>query len=186
MATIPIYTIGYGAREMAALIAVLKARGIEYLLDVRSRPYSRYKPDFSKAALAQHLEAAGIRYVFMGDTLGGQPDDATCYEDGKVIYELVAEKAFYREGIDRLRRAWQQQLPVCLMCSEGKPEQCHRTKLIGKTLVAAGIAVAHIDENNEVISQEDADLRRSGGQPSLFPELERPASRKRYRKEERQ
>jgi uncharacterized protein (DUF488 family) len=67
----PLYTIGYGAREIDAFIDVLRAYEIVYLIDIRSRPYSRYKPDFSKEALAGHLEEAGIRYVFMGDTLGG-------------------------------------------------------------------------------------------------------------------
>ena len=47
---------------------------ISYKEDVRSAPYSRYKPEFSKAQLANALDGFlifqhGIRYVFMGDTL---------------------------------------------------------------------------------------------------------------------
>ena len=44
---VPIFTIGYGAREIDAFIAALQQQRIEFVLDVRSRPYSRYKPDFS-------------------------------------------------------------------------------------------------------------------------------------------
>ena len=61
----PIYTIGYGAREIDVFIAVLKSHNISWLMDVRSRPYSRYKPDFSRLALAKHLPAQGSKHVFM-------------------------------------------------------------------------------------------------------------------------
>ena len=176
-----IYTIGYGAREMEAFLRVLKRYEIAYLVDVRSRPYSRYKPEFSKKALEGYLKADGIRYVFMGKSLGGQPDDPKCYTDGKVDYAKVRERAFYLEGIGRLQEAWRQQLPVAVMCSEGKPEQCHRSILIGQTLVANGISVTHIDENDRAITQADVLLRRTQGQPSLFGEaFHRFRSRKRY------
>jgi len=176
-----IYTIGYGAREMDDFLAVLKRFGIAYLVDVRSRPYSRYKPDFSKKALEAHVKAHGIRYVFMGKSLGGQPGDPTCYTDGKVDYGKVREKGFYLQGIGRLQEAYRQQLPIALMCSEGKPEQCHRSMLIGRTLVEQGVEVIHIDENERPITQEDVLRRRTKGQPSLFGEgFHTFTSRKRY------
>ncbi len=180
MSQLPIYTIGYGAREIDEFIAVLQAHRITYLIDVRSKPYSRYKPDFSKQALAAHLQQHGIRYVFMGDTLGGQPADLDCYTNGKVDYEKVRSKEFYRRGIGRLQNAHDQGLPVVIMCSEGKPEMCHRSKLIGETLTAVNIPVAHIDENDQLISQEDVVLRLSKGQPSLFDNFFQYTSRKRY------
>ena len=163
------YTVGYGARDIEAFLDLLEEWGIVFLLDVRSRPYSRYKPDFSKDALEHHLKGRGIRYVFMGDTLGGQPDDPDCYTaDGKVDYEICRQKPFFHSGIDRLRQAWQQGYSVVLMCSEGKPEQCHRSKLIGPALEEANIPVIHIDENGQPLSQEDVLMRVTGGQPSLF------------------
>jgi uncharacterized protein (DUF488 family) len=185
MGQTPIYTIGYGAREIEDFIAVLQANQIAYLIDVRSKPYSRYKPDFSKQALESYLKAANIRYIFMGDTLGGMPDDPDCYdEDGKVIYDEVAQKSFYQEGIGRLQNAWQQQLKVAIMCSEGKPENCHRTKLITKTLAAQNIPISHIDENDQLISQQEAMLRLNKNQPSLFgDDFIQHTSRKRYQED---
>ncbi len=182
MEQIPIFTIGYGARDIEAFTAVLQQYQIDFLIDVRSKPYSRYKPDFSKAALAQHLEAAGIRYLFMGDTLGGQPDDPACYTDGKVDYDKCRQMDFFQRGIGRLQTAWQQQQRVALMCSEGKPEQCHRSKLIAADLVEKAIEVAHIDENDRLIDQTDVMLRLTKGQPSLFgDEFQQLTSRKRYK-----
>jgi len=184
MSQVPLFTIGYGAREIDAFISVLQENEIAYLLDVRSRPYSRFKPDFTKQELEQHLSKHGIRYVFMGDTLGGQPDDPDCYTDGKVDYEKVAEKAFFAKGIGRLRDAYRQQQRVVLMCSEGKPEMCHRSKLIGKTLVAENVDVRHIDENNELITQQDVLLRLNKGQLGLFgDDFQQFTSRKRYQED---
>ncbi len=182
MSSPPLHTIGYGARDIDAFIAALRRYDIAYLIDVRSRPYSRYKPDFSKEALEEHMRAAGIRYVYMGDALGGLPADRTCYdENDKVDYTKVAERDFYRAGIDRLARAQAQGLTVAVMCSEGKPEMCHRSKLIGKTLAGRGIPVAHIDENDNLIDQEEVLLRLTGGQLSFFGDEMLPGgSRKRY------
>ncbi len=174
----PLYTIGYGAREIEAFITVLRRYQIDYLIDIRSRPYSRYKPDFAKEALAAHLQAAGIRYVFMGDALGGQPDDPSCYTDGKVDYEKVKKKDFFQAGLERLRTAERQGLRVALMCSEGKPEQCHRSKLIGAMLAGEEMTLAHIDENDRLASQEEVIWRLHGGKQPLF-DLDY-TSRKRY------
>ncbi|WP_238194056.1 DUF488 domain-containing protein, partial [Methylobacterium frigidaeris] len=58
---VPIYTIGYGSRSIEEFIEVLHQHEIAYLIDVRSAPYSRYKPEFSKAALVKELEQHDIR-----------------------------------------------------------------------------------------------------------------------------
>ncbi len=154
--TVPIYTIGYGSRSVDEFVQVLQEHDIAYLIDVRSAPYSRYKPEFSREPLDAELERHGIRYVFMGDTLGGRPDDENCYDtNGKVDYAKLKVTERYLSGIKRLQAAFAQQQRVVLMCSEGKPENCHRSKLIGETLEKQDIQVAHIDENDELQSQKN-------------------------------
>ena len=178
---IPIYTIGYGSRSIEQFIEVLQQHEIAYLIDVRSTPYSRYKPEFSKEALAAELQRHGVRYVFMGDTLGGHPDDEACYdESGQVDYDKVKETEIYQRGIERLQTAFDQRQRVALMCSEGKPEQCHRSKLIGASLNTKGLPVTHIDENDEKQTQEKVIDRLTGGQMRLFGE-DTFHSRKQYR-----
>lgn len=176
---IPIYTIGYGERTLVALLAVLQRYQIEYLVDVRTAPYSRYKPEFSKAELSAALRQQGFKYLFMGDQLGGRPTDPTCYTDGKVDYDKVQATAAYQQGIERVRSAFAQQQRIVLLCSEGKPEQCHRSKLIGATLDKLGIPLVHIDEADEPQSQAAIITRLTDGQLSLFGD--HPFhSRKRY------
>lgn len=177
---IPIYTIGYGSRTLEAFVAVLQRYGIAYLIDVRSAPYSHYKPEYSKEALAQALQTQGIRYVYLGDALGGLPNDPACYgEDGKADYNKVKIRPVYQQGIERLQTAFQQQQRIVLMCSEGKPEQCHRSKLIGESLDALQIPLAHIDETDALQSQEEVMQAVIGPQLSLFEGGF--TSRKRYR-----
>src|SRR5690606_12647755 len=99
---VPLFTVGYGSSEIAQFLEMLKRFGIAYLLDVRSKPYSKYKPEYSREALARRVESEGIRYAFMGDLLGGLPKDRNCYTDGKVDYEKVRAQPFYQHGIERL------------------------------------------------------------------------------------
>lgn len=165
--TIPIYTIGYGSRSIAEFIEVLQEYEIVYLIDVRSIPHSGYKPEFSKKPLANELQQHGIRYVYMGDLLGGKPEDESCYVNGIVDYEKVKETEFFQRGIERLHAAFSQQQRVALMCAEEKPEHCHRTKLISATLTTQDLPVVHIDEKGEQITQEQVIERITGGQMSL-------------------
>ncbi len=169
MPQIPIYTIGYGNRPMKKFIELLKQYNISYLIDIRSRPYSRFNPDFSKEALEKHLRQFGIRYVFMGDTLGGRPDDGSCYEDGRVDYAKIHEKPFFQQGITRIQTAWEKQLYVALMCSEAKPHECHRGKLVGNTLLEHNIAVAHIDERGKIKEQPEINRLLTDGQSEQQP-----------------
>lgn len=177
--SLPIYTIGYGERTIADLVVVLQRYQIEYLVDVRTAPYSRYKPEFSKAALTAALRQHGFKYVFMGYQLGGRPEDPACYTDGKVDYDKVQTTTAYQQGIERLRSAFAQQQRIVLLCSEGKPEECHRSKLIGATLDKLGIPLIHIDEADEPQSQEAIIARLTDGQLSLFGDHSFH-SRKRY------
>lgn len=175
----PLFTIGYGARSLEEFLATLKANQIEYLIDVRTAPYSKFKPEFSKDLLQYHVENAGIHYLFMGDALGGQPRDPACHTDGKVDYEKVRAQPFFQKGIERLRKAFEQRHRVVLLCSEGRPEQCHRSKLIGEALVAAGLPVCHIDEDGGLVTQAQVIARLTKGQIDLFGQTPF-TSRKRY------
>ncbi len=187
---IPIYTIGYGNRSLEAFIALLQQYEIRYLVDLRSQPYSRFHPDFSRAAFEAKLKQQQMHYVFLGDKLGGRPQDTTCYVNGKVDYAILREKPFYLQGIQRLHMAWEKQACMVLMCSEQKPQECHRSKLIGNTLREKGIPVAHIDETGKLKTQEEVDDILSGGQLALFDDptlnTKMSLSRKKYVLEEQE
>jgi uncharacterized protein (DUF488 family) len=150
----PLYTIGHGSRSAEDFLTLLKEYGIEYLIDVRTLPYSRFHPQFSQKALKLFLEQNGIHYVFMGDELGGRPIDASCYRQGKVDYDILKTKDFFKKGIERLKTAYNIDFNLSIMCSERKPAECHRSRLIGKVLDGEGIIVRHIDETGKLKDQK--------------------------------
>ena len=85
---------------MEVFIKELKSFGISYLLDIRSKPYSKWYPWFNQNELKTSVEENGIKYVFAGDSLGGLPDDRSCYDnDGKVVYDLLKEKNFFKDSL---------------------------------------------------------------------------------------
>lgn len=165
-----IFSIGYGNRSFDNFIELVQNNGIQYLIDVRSRPYSR-NPDFTRQRLNALLRRCGIIYIFMGDMLGGRPSSDNEYDfEGRISYAKMAETKHYKMGINRLRKAVDLGYSVVIMCSEGKPEDCHRSKLIGETLRSICLDIIHIDEKGINISQDDV-IRRidpSLLQPDLF------------------
>ena len=169
MEPVPILTIGYGQRSLADLVAQVKNHGVMFIIDVRSNPVSKFQPEFGKSELEPFLKTSGIQYVFMGDTLGGRPSDATCYKDGHVVYDVVREREFFKTGINRLLHASDGGHRICLLCAERKPEDCHRSKLIGVALQQLGYGVTHIDANNSLASNDQVLARLEVPQGSLFP-----------------
>jgi len=156
MGTRPLYSIGHGARPLEVFIGLLQEHRIEYLIDVRSRPFSRFNPQYNRKALEQSLAAVGIRYVFMGDTLGGRPEDPTCYTaEGHADYSVMRTKDFFRTGLERLLVAHEKDCAVAMMCSESKPGECHRSRLIGQTLAQVDVPVMHIDERGVLQSHAE-------------------------------
>jgi uncharacterized protein (DUF488 family) len=150
-----IYSIGHGRKPIELFIAELKSFDIAYLCDVRSVPYSRFNPQYNQKALKAELEKQAITYVYLGEELGGRPGESSCYINGVVSYELVAGKPFFREGLERLLTANNKRLRIAIMCSETKPEDCHRSRLIGKELLERGLSVRHITKENTFILQQD-------------------------------
>ncbi len=178
-----IYSIGHGNKKIEDFINELKSFNILFLLDIRSKPYSKWNPRFNQGQLKTELEKNGITYVFAGDTLGGLPEDRSCYSfDGKVVYDLIKEKDFFKNGLNRLTTANEKQIRLAIMCSESKPEECHRSKLIGQELLKNDISIKHIVSNFRTKSQQDVmnELTKGKGTIDLFGEEIDFTSRKSY------
>jgi len=180
-----IHSIGHGNKSIKEVIKALRHFDIQYLLDVRSKPFSKWNPDFNRPLLKETLKEAGLTYVFVGDSLGGLPSDRSCYdESGKVLYEEIKEKDFFKSGLRRLFKAQENKAKIALMCSETNPAACHRSKLIGAVLMERGIDMQHIIQKERIYlkSQETVLQEVMKGQPiaNLFGESTLLTSRKEY------
>jgi uncharacterized protein (DUF488 family) len=177
----PILTIGYGGRSIEEVLTLLHRHGIQYVGDVRSVPYSRRQPAFSREALERSLRAVGLRYVFFGDTLGGRPEDPECYDEaGHVDYERCRRNERFLQGIARVEKAYRDGQRLALLCSEGRPEDCHRSKLLAEMLAERGVGVVHIDAQGELVEHSELSRRRQDPQLS-FVSARLGRSRRSYR-----
>jgi uncharacterized protein (DUF488 family) len=144
-----IYTIGHSTHSIGAFVALLEQHNITAVCDVRSRPYSRMNPQFNRESLKGSLRDAGIKYVFLGKELGARSEDKHCYRNGQVQYDLLAETALFKRGIDRVVEG-ARQYRIALMCAEKEPLDCHRTILVARKLSESGTSIKHILGNGEI------------------------------------
>jgi uncharacterized protein (DUF488 family) len=149
-----IYSIGHSDHELEAFIALLRRHGITTVVDVRSQPYSRWVPQFNRETLTRTAEAAGLTYIFMGDTLGGRPSDPSLYDseeaEGRSDYERMAATATFQAGLERLLELGCDGT-VAMMCSEGDHRRCHRNLLITPNLLVRDARVLHIRPDGETV-----------------------------------
>lgn len=141
-----LYSIGHGHKTPEEFVEELRSFGIQYVIDVRTTPFSRWAPLFNRDSIARQLKNAGVVYVYMGDTIGGKPKNDGCYDsNGFLDYKEMAKRPVFQKGLERLVTANNRGLRVAIMCSESDPSQCHRSRLIGRELYFnSGINMMHI------------------------------------------
>ena len=167
-----IYTIGHSTHEIGNCISLLKRHRINAVADVRSVPYSRYYPQFNRENLTDSLHVHSIEYVFLGKELGARSDNPECYENERVKYRLLARTKLFREGIEWVRKSSKHK-KIALMCAEKDPLDCHRTILVARELVRAGLDIEHILADGQVERHDIAMKRlleqlKMGSNPDLF------------------
>lgn len=143
--SVRVYTIGHSDHDLDRFLALVQGQGVDTVVDVRSQPYSHWVPAYNRETLRGALEAAGLAYVFMGESLGGRPADLSLYDSDGLVpdYERVAATPGFQEGIEALVHL-AGQATVVIMCSEGDYHQCHRARLITPALLALDVHVTHI------------------------------------------
>ena len=150
-----IYTIGYGNRPIGDFLDLLRRYGVECLVDTRSLPYSRFRPDFRKKALQEHLEKNGFQYLYLGEALGGKRIDAECYVDGVLDMARLTAREDFRAAIGQVAAEAQAGRHLVLMCAELRPDQCHRSWMLAPEMESRGFEVLHIDERGELKTQAE-------------------------------
>ena len=144
-----VLTIGHSTHTLEAFVALLQMHDVTAVADVRSKPYSRFNPQFNREPFAKALSAEGIRYVYLGDALGGRSEDPSCYEDGRIRYDRVATTESFKSGLARVV-CGTAKYRIALMCSEKEPLDCHRTLLVSRALDEQSVDVAHIHADGRV------------------------------------
>lgn len=143
-----IHTIGHSSRSAALLLTLLKAHGIQLLVDIRAFPRSRRYPHFNRTMLEDVLASREIAYHWAGDALGGfrkpradSPHTALTDAAFRGFADHMASASF-AEAIAVLR-AQARKRRLAIMCAEADYRHCHR-QLIADHLQRVGSDVRHI------------------------------------------
>ena len=165
-----VYTIGHSNHAPETFVRLLSDVKIEVLVDIRSNPGSPWVSYANPHDLKQILKAVDIQYIYLGDVLGGRPDDPDCYnsQTGKVDYQAIQNKESFQQGINVLLEDVRK-YRICIMCAEEDPSPCHRNLLVGESLRRKEIQILHIRGTGQIQTDEDLWKEKTGvGVNQLF------------------
>jgi len=152
-----IWTVGHSNRSFVEFLEILRAHGIERVIDVRRFPASRKWPHFNAASLETSLPEGGIDYAGAPE-LGGRrkarpdsPHTAWRVEAFRGYADFMDTPDF-AAGLDRVMALGKQRRSI-LMCAEALPWRCHRS-LIADALLVRGWDVY------EILSEKEARPRK--------------------------
>lgn len=139
-----LYTIGYERSALEDFLATLTDAGVQLLVDIRERPYSR-RQEFSKGALREAVERAGMAYRHEREL--GAPVHIRHAVQETGDYETFFRR--YREHLARQEPALQglvgeQRTPMALLCYEADPAQCHRSVVAERLAELTGAEMHHL------------------------------------------
>jgi uncharacterized protein (DUF488 family) len=142
-----VFTVGHSSRSLEVFLELLRAHGVERIIDVRSIPRSRRNPQFNRETLPGMLRAAGIGYVYL-PKLGGlrharrdSPNRAWRNASFRGYADHM-DTAEFAQGLARLLKLAREK-QCAVMCAEAVPWRCHRS-LIADALLVRRIPVEHI------------------------------------------
>lgn len=158
MSAFDLFSVGHSNIAADRFIAMLRDAGVDAVADVRSTPFSRFCPWFSRKPLEARLGREGMAYQWHGDALGGRPHDSALYCDGAADYEAMAAQPAYRQGLEGLIGAASRRR-ICLVCAEREPLDCHRCLLVTRSLAERGLAVGHILHNGTIEPHDTTERR---------------------------
>jgi uncharacterized protein (DUF488 family) len=148
-----VFTIGHSTRTWKEFLELLRAHGIERVVDVRSIPRSRHNPQFNRETLSPKLRGARINYVHLR-SLGGlrharrdSPNMGWRNASFRGYADYMQTPEFMK-GLLRLTKLAKQK-KTAIMCAEAVPWRCHRS-LIADALAVRGIRAAHIVSGKRV------------------------------------
>lgn len=164
-----LYTIGYAADHFDNFLSRVRELNPTHLVDVRTYAYSNYQEDFRGKEFSDRVNASGLKYVYLGDKVGGKPKDESVYSDGHVDYCKLEQASFFQTGIRQLMQAAEKPTTkLMLMCGCGRPEKCHRGLIVCDILFELGANVIHALPDRTTCTQLDVRRLLGKDQAQLF------------------
>lgn len=174
MKKITIYTIGHSTRTIDEFINILLAFKIEWVVDVRTIPGSRYNPRFNQNELRHDLECRNFGYTYLKELGGLRHTTKTSINTG---WRNLSFRGFadymqtteFNNGIQLLIDISKSKRTV-IMCAEAVPWRCHRS-LIGDALVVRNISVEDIMNEKNRKPHKMTPWAKVDGVSITYPEI---------------
>lgn len=131
-----IYTLGCGEMLPEHICRRLESLDVEYIVEVRSKPFAIDRPDLYPSHLQTLFEERAFKYLDMSAQLGDRPEDLSVYARGgqRVDYQKCRQRSWAMEGIQRLHKAYTLGLRLCLLGRQPDPCKSHLARFIGEAL----------------------------------------------------
>jgi uncharacterized protein (DUF488 family) len=173
-----VLTIGHSTHPIDEFVGILKAHGVETVVDIRTVPRSRHNPQFDRAVLPGLLADAGLDYVYLQE-LGGLRKAAKSSPNGgwrNASFRGYADHMQTPEflvGLEKLIDLAGQRR-VAIMCAEAVPWRCHRS-LVGDALLVRAIAVEDIMTATSRKPEKLTSFAKVHGTEITYPPYDDPA-----------
>lgn len=155
-----LYSIGHSKHEFNKFLKMLKDNNIDYLLDVRSSPFSKYAETYNKDNLKDLLDQNGIVYWHMGGYFGARPEEKELYtQENYLDFEKVRAGKKFQDGVKSVLTGLNEGKNIVLMCTERDPMDCHRAIMVSKGFLDAGVNVKHILPDGSIETQKELENR---------------------------
>lgn len=171
-----IFTIGHSTRSFDELVAILRAHGVERLVDVRTVPRSRYNPQFNREVLGKALHSRRLGYRHLKDLGGLRRAHADSVNAGwrnasfRGYADYMQTPAFDAALAHLIELA--KEKPTAIMCAEAVPWRCHRS-LIADALTVRGYEVRNIMSVMSAKPHELNPMARVQGRRITYPAADR-------------
>jgi uncharacterized protein (DUF488 family) len=168
----PLFSFGHSTRSAQEIVEMLRAHGVERVVDVRAYPGSRRHPHVGREAMAVWLGEAGIDYVHL-PALGGRrrpqpgsPNTGWENEQFKGYADHMATPEFHA-AMAHLLDLCERGRTTCL-CAEAQWWRCHRRMICDAALVAGHPAV-HILSATRTAPHELTPFAQVDGRRLTYP-----------------
>ena len=144
-----LYTLGFTQKSAETFFGLLRANGVQKLVDIRVNPHGQLSGFARQEDLPYFLRqlAAGCAYVHWPELAPTKEILKDYRADGDWPRYVARFEALLDERNipAALERAEFESQACCLLCSEATPEQCHR-RLVAERLAAhwPNVAIVHL------------------------------------------
>ncbi len=155
-----LYTIGYSGFDIDNFLLALKKYSIGALVDVRTSPHSAYYTIYDRENIKNILNRENIFYLFLGKELGARPEDGALYTRHIADFKKISNSESFIEACKRIRQGIEM-FPICMMCAEKDPINCHRTVLVANAFRNRypEVSIFHIHSDLKIERQDRIDRR---------------------------